>query len=111
MLFGYTRLPWINYITEIVSARSPIIKNGELSILVENHGQVTSHPTYLAIERYNDQGMAEEVVTMAVPEIDPYKGVTLSASSANLKVGEPIIVKILTREGNPTLFNTTVNGD
>lgn len=107
LLFGYVRLPWLSYISEIVSARSPIVKGNKLSVVVENFGQVVSRPTYLTIEKADSNGVEREVVTIAVPAIDPYKSVTLTANSNSVKSGDPIKVKILTREGKTTIFKTT----
>ncbi len=108
MLFGYARLPWVNYITEALSARSPIINGDKLSVVVENFGQVASHPTYLTIETPNSEGIDCEVVTIPIPKIEPYKSLKLSAKSNSLKKGKAIVIKILTREGNPVLFKTVV---
>ncbi len=107
MLFGYARLPWVDYITEAVSARSPIIDGDTLSVVVENFGQVVSRPTYLTIEHYDADGVESEVVAIHVPAIEPYNSVTLTAPNKLLKSGEAVKVKILTREGRPTLFKTT----
>ena len=52
LLFGYARLPWLDYLEPALSAREPkVVKKDCLKITVEvqNFGQVTSKPTKLLI--------------------------------------------------------------
>ena len=51
LLFGYARLPWLNYLEPALSARLPVIgerKGGSrIAVEVQNFGQVASEPAEL----------------------------------------------------------------
>ncbi len=49
LLYGYTRLPWINYNESILSARMPVFSAGSGTIEVQNFGQVSSKQAILKI--------------------------------------------------------------
>lgn len=111
MVYGYTRLPWVNYVEPILSARKPIVKNGTATILVENHGQVDSEKTILTLNGYDDHGTEEEWGSIVIPAIRPYGKTELEINlNRQLKEGKeyPVVLKILSRTGKPVLFYTVL---
>ena len=78
MVFGYSRLPWVDYNQAILSARKPeIIKEkGIVSVKVENFGQVNSKKTVVSVEIFED-GKSAFVSTKKIKGIEPFEGVTV----------------------------------
>ncbi|WP_250318112.1 glycoside hydrolase family protein [Pedobacter sp. B4-66] len=76
LLYGYTRVPWLNYNEAILSARKPIFSANAnnktaLKIPVENFGQVASKQSSLTVTCLigNEQKSLGSVV---VPVLQPY---------------------------------------
>lgn len=112
MIFGYSRLPWVSYIEPILSARKPIAKNGKLTVVVENHGQVASKSTFLTLSGYNNDGEPQEWGSVLVPAIKPYGKAELEIKLDKKPLkgkDNPVVVKILSRTGKVVTFNTTVS--
>ena len=78
MVFGYSRLPWVDYNQAILSARSPEIlkEKGIVRVKVENFGQVNSNKAVLSVEIFED-GKSAFVSTKKIKEILPFDGVTV----------------------------------
>lgn len=111
MIFGYTRLPWINYIEPILSARKPLYKKGKFSIVVENHGQVASKETIMTLNGYDNNGQPEEWGSVKVPPVESYERVELNFKLEKKLSSDtelPVLVKILSRSGKPVLFQTSI---
>ena len=117
MVFGYCRKPWMNYNTEILSARKPIIKIKGNKIfsetLVDNYGQVESKPSFMTISLFAN-GEEIELASATIPRIKAYAQARIKATHSReadviaLEKGKtyPAIVKIFRREGKPELFHT-----
>jgi hypothetical protein len=110
MIFGYARLPWINFIEPILSARKPVFKNGKLTVIVENHGQVTSKPSFLTLNGYDESGVEREWCDVLVPAIKPY-GKKVLELKLNKKISQeiPVVVKISPRSGKTIIFRTSIS--
>jgi hypothetical protein len=71
LLFGYCRLPWVDYDEPILTVRQPkvVAEDGKhvLRIEVSNHGQVTSSPSEVRIETPSIPS-----ITAACPALEPY---------------------------------------
>lgn len=84
LLYGYTRLPWVSYNDPILSARMPVFAadGRNMTIEVENFGQVTSKPAVLKLEQLKD-GKKTEIGQTKLPSLAPYgkTKVTLSGKS------------------------------
>lgn len=84
LLYGYARLPWISYNDPILSARMPVFTadGRNITIEVENFGQVTSKPAVLKLEQLKD-GKKTEIGQTKLPSLAPYgkTKVTLSGKS------------------------------
>ena len=76
MLYGYARLPYIDYIEPILSARAPVFvqsdKGWEGNIEVQNFGQVSSQKASVKIE-YKKDGKMIKVSSATVPPLTPYE--------------------------------------
>jgi len=75
MLYGYARLPYINYIESILSARAPTFAKSEkglaCTVEVQNFGQVDS-PKALIEVGYKKDGKIIKVASGTVPALKPY---------------------------------------
>lgn len=84
LLYGYARLPWVSYNDPILSARMPVFAadGRNMTIEVENFGQVTSKPAVLKLEQLKD-GKKTEIGQTKLPSLAPYgkTKVTLSGKS------------------------------
>lgn len=76
MLYGYARLPYIDYIEPILSVRAPVFvqsdKGWEGNIEVQNFGQVSSQKASVKIE-YKKDGKMIKVASATVPPLTPYE--------------------------------------
>ena len=76
LIYGYARLPYINYIKPILSARIPVFNQTEngfvLDMEVQNFGQIASLNTTLQLE-YETDGKMTKIGTVAVPALKPYE--------------------------------------
>lgn len=81
LIYGYTRLPWVDYTPAIVSARKPVftINNEQitLSVLVENFGVKASQSGRIDIA-YQENGKIISVVDSEIPALQPYASTQVS---------------------------------
>ena len=84
MLYGYARLPYIDYIEPILSARAPVFtKSGkglECTVEVQNFGQVESKKA-LGEVGYKKEGKTIKVASGMVPALKPYEKTDLLLSA------------------------------
>ena len=84
LLYGYARLPYIDYIEPILSARlptfTPTVNGFVLDIEVQNFGQIASTEATLKLE-YEKDGKMTNIGTTAVPMLKPYQKTNLKLSS------------------------------
>lgn len=83
MLYGYARLPYVNYMEPVLSARAPVFsesgKDGNCTIEIENFGQVASCETYLKVESLGNSGK-KLLASGKVPSLQPYEKKILNLS-------------------------------
>ena len=76
ILYGYARLPYIDYIEPILSARAPVFtKSGkglECTVEVQNFGQVESKKALVEVG-YKKEGKTIKVASGMVPALKPYE--------------------------------------
>ena len=76
MLYGYARLPYIDYIEPILSARAPVFtesgKGLECTVEVQNFGQVSSKKALVEVG-YKQEGKTIKVASGMVPALKPYE--------------------------------------
>ena len=79
LLFGYARLPWVNYEEPILTACRPMVtvKKGQrlLQIEIANHGTVESGASTFTV---GAEGMA--AITAHCPPLAPYEAVTVEVA-------------------------------
>lgn len=84
LLYGYARLPWVSYNDPILSARMPVFATDgrNMTVEVENFGQVTSKPAVLKLEQLKD-GKKTLIGQTKLPSLAPYgkTKVTLSGKA------------------------------
>ena len=84
MLYGYVRLPYIDYIEPILSARAPVFtKSGkglECTVEVQNFGQVESKKALVEVG-YKKEGKTIKVASGMVPALKPYEKTDLLLSA------------------------------
>jgi hypothetical protein len=87
LLFGYARLPWVDYIEPVLSSRLPAITKGndtyQLKIEVQNFGQVLSEPTPIEIE-YVLNGQMVHLASANVPVLRPFQKIILDLPSETI---------------------------
>ena len=84
ILYGYARLPYIDYIEPILSARAPVFtKSGkglECTVEVQNFGQVESKKALVEVG-YKREGKTIKVASGMVPALKPYEKTDLLLSA------------------------------
>ena len=84
MLYGYARLPYIDYMEPILSARAPVFtKSGkglECTVEVQNFGQVESKKALVEVG-YKKEGKTIKVASGMVPALKPYEKTDLLFSA------------------------------
>lgn len=115
MLYGYARLPYVDYIEPILSACAPafIVSGKGLTgrIEVQNFGQVASHKASVKIE-YKKEGKLISVASAAVPILKPYEKTELQFSCKNgFEKGEKYDFMVTIYSGKKVLstFNLTLS--
>jgi hypothetical protein len=109
LLFGYARLPWLDYIEPVLSACLPEISSSrtecQLRIEVENFGQVPSDPVPVLIEVF-DADRTEQLSSGIVPGLKPFESEVLSLScEKNLIPGREYTVRVtLTPSGQKPVY-------
>ena len=86
MVYGYVRLPWIDYNPPILSARKPVFETSDrktaLSVTVENFGQKASDDTAVLDIVCLCEGKRIPVANTTVPALQPYGKTVVEAPSA-----------------------------
>jgi len=103
LLFGYARLPWINFNEPILSPLLPVITatvNGfSLKVEIQNFGQVASQKTKLKVA-YTKNDKEVEIATGTIPALKPYEKTMVDLTCSKLFDA-----------GTEYLFKVTVNPD
>jgi len=90
LLYGFARLPYVNYIEPILSAMAPVFSDGVTgSIEIQNFGQVLSQKVSVKVSIKKD-GMETLIANGSVPALKPYEktDVSLAVSTALEKGAE-----------------------
>jgi hypothetical protein len=104
LLYGYARLPYIDYIEPILSATAPKFtvrpKSVDMSVEVENFGQVASPETVLKLTLDKD-GQEIEAGSVRVPALKAYEKTNVMLSNGALfEKDREYAFKITIRSGN-----------
>ena len=113
MLYGYARLPYVDYMEPILSARAPVFSESQKgwngNIEVQNFGQVSSQKASVKIE-YKKEGKMVKVASAAVPALKPYeKGDIRFATKADFEKGEDYNFLVTIYSGKKVLSTFRLN--
>jgi hypothetical protein len=114
LLFGYARLPRVNYLEPALSARMPVISTSDngfnLDIEVQNFGQVASQTAGLRIMKVTN-GKEEEVTAGTIPTLEPFQKTTVRLTCGRIfekGASYDLIVMIEPDDGTPVLLHGTI---
>lgn len=81
LVFGYSRLPWVEYNTAILSARKPefSVSSGTIHVKVENFGQVSSKKGILKLQFFDGE-LEIFSQTNKVTGLEPFGSTSVSFS-------------------------------
>jgi hypothetical protein len=112
LLFGYARLPYVNFIEPILSACLPKITSSDngfkLSVEVQNFGQVASKSTKMKIVYTTADKKEVVVATGKVKGLKPYEKTNIELTCGNVLVKGAeynMIVIIHPDDKNPSLLH------
>lgn len=87
LLFGYARLPWLDYLEPALSACPPSIAKTEdgfkIAVEVQNSSQVASKPAPLKIV-YNTDGREVQLASGKVPALAPFEKTVVEFTCGNV---------------------------
>ena len=111
MLYGYARLPYVDYVEPILSARAPVFSESQKgwngNIEVQNFGQVSSQKASVKIE-YKKEGKMVKVA--AVPALKPYEKADIRfATKADFEKGEDYNFLVTIYSGKKVLSTFRLN--
>jgi len=112
LLYGYSKLPWVNCLEPILSARKPQITEEEekyaIAVEVQNFGQVISKKTSIRIlAKVN--GIKKMVVKGTIPTLKPFEKVVIKLSSKKdfkIKESTEITTRIESKNQKPIILIT-----
>ena len=113
MLYGYARLPYVDYVEPILSARAPVFSESQKgwngNIEVQNFGQVSSQKASVKIE-YKKEGKMIKVASAAVPALKPYEKADIRfATKADFEKGEDYNFLVTIYSGKKVLSTFRLN--
>ena len=110
LLYGYARLPWLDYLEPALSSRLPVLQTNasgyEIEVEIQNFGQVASHAGTIKIEQIAN-GQYLEIAKSDVPKLDPFQKTNVKLACDKKFVPEvdsQIRVIILSNGQNPVTF-------
>ncbi len=87
LLYGYARLPWLNYLEPALSALAPKIAKKDdgfnIAVEVRNFGQVSSEPADIKIVHGTDDRIVE-VAAGTVSSLKPFQKTTVELTCGNI---------------------------
>ncbi len=99
LLYGYARLPWLNYLEPALSARMPRIVKKEdgfnISVEVRNFGQIPSKPANIKIAYSTDDQVAFAAAG-TVPSLKPFQETTVELTCGKIfEAGVAYTLKVI----------------
>ncbi|GAB4107870.1 glycoside hydrolase family protein [Echinicola sediminis] len=111
LLFGYARLPWLDYLEPALSARLPKIEGEELTVEVQNFGQVKSGPAKVKVEIVQNGGLVA-IGTGKIPALESFgkSNIKIASSRALPASGEvELVVTVFSKKGSLESFKGKVS--
>ncbi len=104
LIFGYAKLPWIDYKMQALSAKYPELlnhgKNLKIEMEVQNFGQVNSAPSPVKIEYLKD-GVYTLLCTGKVPELALFAKTTVVFNAKKIAdINTPVEIKVTIDQEN-----------
>ncbi len=111
MIFGFARLPLVDYLEPELSSRLPVIKNSDsgctLEVEVQNFGQVPSGTASIEVEKVSE-GTPVVIASGVVPVLNPFEKTIVKLECATVQ--QPRCpVKVILRSENKIL--ETLDGE
>ena len=99
LLYGYARLPWLNYLEPALSACMPKIHNKEdsfnIAVEVQNFGQVSSETANIKIVYITNEQVVEFAASK-VPSLKPFQKTTVELTCGKIfKAGVAYDLKVI----------------
>ncbi len=96
LVFGYSRLPGVEYVEPLLSARKPkVVNSGKgLRIDIENFGQVSSEKTTLQVYKISGNETVE-IAKTTIPAFEPYQSKTIELDTnvrLSKKDGDELVI-------------------
>ena len=114
LLFGYARLPWVDYLQPALTSRLPQIrgreKSTEIEVEVQNFGQVISEPAKVIVE-FKQGNEWINLASGKVPSLKPFeKTLVTLESGALLEASAELVTKtsIISENQAPIVFEGKV---
>jgi hypothetical protein len=98
LLFGYARLPGVEYIEPILSARKPVLSGGNKSNIVfeiQNFGMASSEPSAVKLAFESDGNIIE--LNGGIPALKPYEKAQVEIPNSVITRGQKGMVRIYTK--------------
>ncbi|ANW97407.1 hypothetical protein AXE80_02880 [Wenyingzhuangia fucanilytica] len=115
LIYGYSRLPKVDYEVPILSSRLPKFIQTEnrttIEVDVENFGQVASKKSCLKVILVNNSEKEEILASSKIPSIEPFEKNKIKLTSVKkFKKGETAIIKTLIEQKDmtPVIFKKTI---
>lgn len=111
LIFGYSRLPWVNYIEPIIATRAPEFKasGGVISgtLVVENFGQVALASGTIKTRIFKGRDLLEETA-YELKDIRPFEKTNVPLSFTKVKPGDEYRLEIVFDGNDTPLYNVKV---
>ncbi|MFR9522383.1 MAG: glycoside hydrolase family protein [Rikenellaceae bacterium] len=111
MIFGYSRLPWVNYQPAILSARKPFIKGRTIEVIIDNFGITKSKDSFITLGYYTNNGTLEQCASATLAPLAPYSSqkIRLEINDKTLALqGKAIVVEIHQNGEKSNKLHTTL---
>lgn len=98
LLFGYSRLPGVDYLESAISARKPVFKKEkggyDIDVVIENFGQIASKQAEIKIELIK-KNISIEIAKGTVPSLESFeKSIQTFYTEKEIERGGEYIVKV-----------------
>ncbi|WP_215224872.1 glycoside hydrolase family protein [Echinicola shivajiensis] len=95
LLFGYARLPWVEYLEAALSAKLPVLEDNNLSVEVQNFGQIASGKSKLKVQYQKGDDLIE-IGRENIPALSPFEKTTVHIPIKNGELPQgPLEVEVL----------------
>lgn len=112
LIFGYSRLAWVDYEPAILSARQPVFKGGKYSVEVENFGVSPSRRAIVSLSIGDDNGVIRECGYAVLEPLQPYESREVKFIIDDERVlrdrEKEVVISIQMANERANVFQTTI---